>query len=213
MSSLIDPRDGSPLCDAEPVTQPVPASRTRPPSPFALLGVKVGSMWIVEGADQAVLDQRLDQAGIVPRELDGLPGVLWAPFLHYGFGHLLANTVPLLVLGGLVAIKGTTRFLEVTIGVILLGGLGTWLFGRSGVHLGASGIVFGYFGYLVAAALFERKLRSILLGLTALVLYGGLVWGVVPTTERVSWEGHLAGLVAGVFVAWYVTRDRRPRRV
>lgn len=170
-------------------------------------------MWIVEGADQAVLDQRLDQAGIVPRELDGLPGVLWAPFLHYGFGHLLANTVPLLVLGGLVAIKGTTRFLEVTIGVILLGGLGTWLFGRTGVHLGASGVVFGYFGYLVAAALFERKLRSILLGLTALVLYGGLVWGVVPTTERVSWEGHLAGLVAGVFVAWYVTRDRRPRRI
>lgn len=170
-------------------------------------------MWIVEGADQAVLDQRLDQAGIVPRELNGLPGVLWAPFLHYGFGHLLANTVPLLVLGGLVAIKGTTRFLEVTIGVILLGGLGTWLFGRTGVHLGASGVVFGYFGYLVAAALFERKLRSILLGLTALVLYGGLVWGVVPTTERVSWEGHLAGLVAGVFVAWYVTRDRRPRRI
>ena len=170
-------------------------------------------MWIAEGVDQAVLDQRLDQAGIVPRELDGLPGVLWAPFLHYGFGHLLANTLPLLVLGGLVAIKGTSRFLEVTIGVILLGGLGTWLFGRTGVHLGASGVVFGYFGYLVAAALLERKLRSILLGLTALVLYGGLVWGVIPTTERVSWEGHLAGLLAGVFVAWYVTRPRRSRRV
>ncbi|MFP3905565.1 MAG: rhomboid family intramembrane serine protease [Acidimicrobiales bacterium] len=190
---------------------PLRAAGTRAPGPFVLLAVTVATMWIAEGADQAVFDQQLDQAGVVPRELDGLPGIVWAPFLHYGFAHLVANTVPLLVLGGLVAIKGATRFLQVTLGVILLGGLGTWLFGRDGVHLGASGVVFGYFGYLVAAALLERRLRSIVLGLIALVLYGGLVWGAVPTTAPVSWEGHLSGLLAGVYMAWSVTRRRRRR--
>jgi membrane associated rhomboid family serine protease len=168
-------------------------------------------MWMSEGADQLVFDQQLDRAGIVPRELDGLPGIVWAPFLHYGFAHLIANTVPLLVLGGLLAFKGATRFVQVTAGVILLGGLGTWMFGRSGVHIGASGVVFGYLGYLVAAAFFERRLRSIVLGLIAVVLYGGLIWGVLPTATQVSWEGHLAGLAAGVFMAWWVT-SRSPTR-
>lgn len=168
-------------------------------------------MWVSEGADQALFDERLDQAGISPREIDSLGGIVWAPFLHHGFAHLMANTVPLLILGGLVALKGPTRFLQVTVGVILLGGLGTWILGRDGIHIGASIVVFGYFAYLIAAALLERRLLSILVGLCALVLYGGLVWGVVPTTAPVSWEGHLSGMLAGVYVAWYVTR-RRPRR-
>jgi membrane associated rhomboid family serine protease len=187
----------------------LPARRRRPPSPFALLGVKVGSMWASETADQFVFDQNFDQAGISPRQVDGIPGIVLAPFLHYGFAHLIANTVPLLVLGGLLALKGTTRFVQVTVGVILLGGLGTWLFGRPAIHLGASGVVFGYLGYLVAAAFLERKLRSILLGLVALFLYGGMIWGVLPTQPHISWEGHLSGLLAGVYMAWYVTRARR----
>lgn len=169
-------------------------------------------MWLSEGADQFVFDERLDQWGIVPRELDGLAGVVFAPFLHGGFGHVMANTVPLLVLGGLIAFKGLTRLVTVTVGVTLLGGLGVWLFGRDAVHIGASIVVFGYFGYLVAAAFFERRMRSFVLAVIAILLYGGLIWGVLPTTSIVSWEGHLAGLLAGVFMARYVTRPRRRGR-
>jgi membrane associated rhomboid family serine protease len=184
-----------------------PVRREAPRPATVLLGT-VSLMWLVEGIDQMVLDQGLDRHGIVPREVDGLTGILFAPFLHAGFGHLMANTLPLVLLGALIAFKGVVRLLTVTVGVILVGGLGVWLFGRDGVHLGASLLVFGYFGYLLAAAVFERRLRSVVLAVIAALLYGGLIWGVVPTTDPVSWEGHLAGLLAGVFMAWFVTRDR-----
>ena len=171
-------------------------------------------MWLSEGADQLVFDERLDAYGIVPRQIDGLSGVATAPFLHAGFGHLLANTFPLLILGALIAFKGFRRFVAVSLGVIVLGGLGLWVIGRDGVHVGASIVVFGYFGYLIAAAVFERRLRSIVLAAVATLLYGGLIWGVLPSDSAISWEGHLSGLVAGVFIAWWVTRPPdQPGRV
>lgn len=163
-------------------------------------------MWVSEAADQVVFDGDLDRFGIVPRQLDGLSGVVLAPFLHAGFGHLLANTIPLLVLGGLIAFKGLRRLVTVASGVVVLGGLGVWLFGRSAIHLGASGVVFGFLGYLVAAGLLERRMRSTVLAVVAVVLYGSLIWGVLPGTAGVSWESHLFGLIAGVVMARVVTR-------
>jgi membrane associated rhomboid family serine protease len=163
-------------------------------------------MWVSEGVDQVAFDGELDRFGIVPREIDGLTGIVLAPFLHAGFGHLVANTIPLLVLGGLIAFKGLRRLIVVGVGVILIGGLGVWLFGRSAIHLGASGVVFGFLGYLVAAGVLERRLRSVMLAVVAVVLYGGMIWGVLPGTPGVSWESHLFGLLAGVVMARVVTR-------
>lgn len=166
-------------------------------------------MWVSEGIDQALLDGSLDAHGIVPRQLDSLPGVALAPFLHADFAHLMANTVPLLVLGALIGFKGFRRLAQVSIGVTLLGGLALWLVGREGLHLGASLVVFGYFGYLIAAAVFERNARSIGLAAVATLLYGGLIWGALPSDSAVSWEGHLCGLIAGVVMAWHLAQRYR----
>jgi len=169
----------------------------------------VGSFWVVEALDQWLFmkdgEIGLDKHGIRPREVKGLLGILFAPFLHGDFAHVISNSVPAFVLGWFVALAGTTALVEVTILVALFGGAGTWLIGRSGsVHVGASGVVFGYLGYLLGRGLFERSLGSILVSLVVGVLYGGLVWGVLPTRPGVSWEGHLCGFLAGVLAAWLI---------
>ena len=118
-------------------------------------------MWVLEVLD-TVLDGRLDQGGIEPRDLDSLTGVVTAPFLHAGFGHLIGNTVPFLVLGALIALSGLVRVLGVTAIVVLVGGLGTWLVAPSStLHLGASILVFGYAAYLIARGLFDRRFASL----------------------------------------------------
>lgn len=158
-------------------------------------------MWVVEVVDVA-LDGRLDALGIEPRELDGLTGLVAAPFLHDGFGHLLGNTVPFLVLGALIALAGFTRVLVVTAIVAIVGGFGTWLFGPEGtVHVGASGLVFGYAAYLVARGVFTRRGIEIAVGVVVLAIWGTtLLQGLVPT-DGISWQGHLFGAVAGILAA------------
>ena len=157
-------------------------------------------LWFIEAVDSVVLDDRLQGGGIQPRELSGLDGVLWAPFLHVGFGHVLSNTVPFVLLGLLVMTHGRARWAQVCIGVALIGGLATWVFARSGNHIGASGVVFGLLGYLVGAAFAARSPRAIWTGIVAIFLYGGLLWGVLPS-PGISWEGHLFGALAGVLMA------------
>jgi membrane associated rhomboid family serine protease len=158
-----------------------------------------------------VLGNPLDAFGIRPREVDGLFGVLFAPFLHVGFQHLIANTIPFVILGWFVLLRETWHFLAVSAVVIVLGGLGVWLFGQSGsVHIGASGLVFGYLGYLMLGGWFERRFTTILGSLFVGVLYGGLVLGVLPGTPGVSWEGHLFGFLSGVLMAWLLAR-RAPK--
>lgn len=169
----------------------------------------LGLMWLVEIADQLVFDDGLDVHGILPRTIDGLDGVLWAPFLHGGLGHLVSNTIPLLVLGALVALAGVRRWLVVTVFISLVGGALTWVFARGAIHIGASLIVFGYISYLLVFGFRERSLRGIAIGLLVLVLYGGtLLAGVLPVQSAVSWEGHLFGVVAGALAAVAAT----PRR-
>jgi membrane associated rhomboid family serine protease len=183
-------------------------------APLVPVVVMAALMWAAELADLA-LDGRLDRFGIRPRRLDGLDGVVLAPFLHDGLGHLVTNTVPFLLLGGAIALGNLGRFLQVTLIVGLLGGLGTWLIGGSGtLHLGASGLVFGYVTYLVSRGLFAKKLSYVLGGLVTLMVYGGVLWGLLPR-PGISWQGHLCGAAAGVLAAWILHGERpgRPDRL
>ncbi|MBL8931713.1 MAG: rhomboid family intramembrane serine protease [Kineosporiaceae bacterium] len=173
------------------------------------------AMWVSEAID-TVLGGALDQYGIVPRDLSGLDGIAYAPFLHGGFGHLMANTVPFVVLGVTIALAGLARLVAVGAIVVVVGGLGTWLTGApSTVHIGASGVVFGFAAYLIARGVFARLPMEVAVSAVVLVLWGGaLVSGVVPQ-EGISWQGHLFGAVGGVLAAWLLHRQavaaaRRP---
>jgi membrane associated rhomboid family serine protease len=176
----------------------------------SVYGIIVGLIalfWAVELIDSVVLDDRLQRNGIRPRRADGIDGILWAPFLHVGWRHLISNTVPFIVLGGLVAVRGRRRWVIVTATVALLGGGLTWLFGGGGNHIGASGVVFGYLGALIGAAVFERRPASIAPALVAVMLYGGFILGFVPRSG-VSWEGHLFGAIAGLAAAKTLAEPR-----
>jgi membrane associated rhomboid family serine protease len=167
-------------------------------------------MWLVEVVDQ-VAGGRLDRNGIEPRELDGLDGIVWAPFLHGGFDHLIGNTIPFLLLGFAVALGGVARVILVTAIVAVVGGLGTWLIAPANtVHIGASGIVFGYAAYLVARGVFSRSVAQIALGVVVLVVWGAtLLQGLVPE-DGISWQGHLFGAVGGVVAARFLHRRAAP---
>ncbi|MEO5663111.1 MAG: rhomboid family intramembrane serine protease [Nocardioides sp.] len=171
----------------------------------------VGVLWLSEMID-TLLNHRLDSEGIRPGSTDGLSGILFAPLLHGGFGHLIANTGPLLVLGFLVLLSGLRQWVAVTAAVWLIGGIGTWLFGGAGtVHIGASGLVFGWLAYLIVRGFFNRQPAQILVGVAVFLVYGGALWGVLPGQPGISWQGHLFGAVGGVVVAWRLAaRERTP---
>lgn len=170
----------------------------------------VALMWVEEIVD-TLPGTHFDRLGIQPRNPDGLLGIVFAPFLHAGFAHLMANTGAFVVLGALVAWT-TRRFLPATLGIILFGGVGTWLLGQPyTVHIGASGVVYGYAAFLVAWGVLTRRVVSILVAVAVVVMYGGIVWGVLPGQAGVSWQGHLCGALAGVAMAWWLA-DRRSRR-
>lgn len=175
-----------------------------------ILGGFVAIIWILEIVDIFFLRGRLNSYGILPRHLIGLRGILFAPFLHCGFGHLIANTVPFLTLGWLIMLRETSDFFVVSALTMLVSGLGVWLFGSRGFHIGASGLIFGYLGFLLLRGFFERSVISILLSLIVGFLYGGVIWGILPTQPGVSWEGHLFGFIGGVLAARLLSR--RPKR-
>jgi membrane associated rhomboid family serine protease len=185
--------------------------RTTRANGLIFVGVFVVLMWAVETVDVFAGD--LDAHGIRPRDAAGLEGVATAPFLHAGFGHLLSNTLPFVVMGGVIALAGLARVAAVTAIVALVSGLGTWLVAASNtVHVGASGIVFGYAAYLLSRGIFSR--RPLHLGVGALVLgiYGTtLLFGLRPT-EGISWQGHLFGALGGLLAA-RVLDARRERAV
>jgi membrane associated rhomboid family serine protease len=157
-------------------------------------------MWALEVLD--VAGAGFDSEGIHPRDVDGLDGIVFAPFLHAGWGHLIGNTVPFLILGFTIALSGLARTAAVTGIVALVAGLGTWLLGPSHTnHIGASGLVFGFAAYLMARGIFTHRALHIGVGVAVLAVYGTtLVFGVVPT-PGVSWQGHLFGAIGGVVAA------------
>jgi len=164
-------------------------------------------MWVVEIVDVVAGD--LDSAGIRPRDPEGLVGIVAAPFLHGGFGHLFGNTIPFVILGVVIALSGLARVVSVTAIVALVGGLGVWLVApASTLHIGASGIVFGFITYLIARGLYSRRALHLVVGVVVLVVYGGtLLFGFVPT-PGVSWQGHAFGALGGVLAAWLLDRRR-----
>lgn len=176
-------------------------------TPLLPLLVMAATMWGEEIVD-TVLDGRFDRFGIRPREVGGLDGIVLSPFLHGDFRHLVANTLPFLVLGGAICAGGTARFLRVTVIVGLVCGVGTWLTGPAhSLHIGASGLVFGYLTYLISRGLFARKLTYILGGIVTFMLYGGALWGLLPS-PGVSWQGHFFGATGGVVAAGLIHRQQ-----
>ncbi len=174
-----------------------------------IIGSIVGVMWLLELIDILFLNQRLNLFGIRPRDTGYMWGIAFAPFLHGGISHLLANTPPFIALGWLVLARSRKEFLWVTIVVTLSSGLGAWLFGASNsVHIGASGVIFGYFGFLLARGFFDRQLVSIALSLIVGAIYGYLLWGVLPNQPNVSWQGHLFGFLGGVLLARGIAQKR-----
>ena len=166
-----------------------------------LLGF-IALIWAIELVDFVVFSGGLDSYGIHPRSANGLVGILLAPLLHGGFDHLIANTGPLLVLGWFVMLRETRDiFVVATIGTVV-GGLGVWLIGASNsVHIGANIVVFAFLGYLLVRGFMERRVLPIIGSLIVAFLYGGALWGVLPGTSGVSWEGHLFGFIGGILAA------------
>ena len=150
--------------------------------------------------------------GLIPRHGSGLDGVIAMPLLHGSFSHLMANTPPLLVMGGLLVATTTRGLLSVNAVVIGLGGALVWLFGSSAIHIGASGLVFGWFGFLVARCFVDRSLITLGAALVVGVLYSSILWGVLPGQPGVSWEAHLFGAIAGAGAAFLIrTHVHAPR--
>ncbi|MEU7157655.1 rhomboid family intramembrane serine protease [Streptomyces chrestomyceticus] len=176
------------------------------PAAVLMLGW-VALLWVLEIAD-AASGNALDTFGVRPRELSELADVLPAAFIHFGFDHLTANTLPLLLLGFLAAFRvGLRRFVGVALLIALTSGLGVWLTAPAGSNTaGASGVVFGLFGYLLIRGFIDRKPLDIGLGVLVAAVYGSILWGALPTDSGISWQGHLFGLVGGVLAAFAFRR-------
>ncbi len=157
-------------------------------------------IWVIELINFSI-GHRLSDWGILPRTVKGLKGIPLSPFLHASLIHIMMNTIPLAVLGGFVILHGRQTFFEISIIIILVSGTALWLFGRSSYHVGASGLIFGYFGYLVLRVWYDHSLKSFIIAFVTVFLYGGIMWGLLPTFSRISWEGHLFGLLAGILAA------------
>ncbi|MEU4443915.1 rhomboid family intramembrane serine protease [Actinosynnema sp. NPDC050801] len=206
--------------NAAPTPEPVLAA-PKPPKPLAkrvvpprpvlsavvVLGF-VGLLYVVEAID-TVLGGRLNDDGVIPRDLGQWDNILWFPLLHGDWTHLTGNAVPLLVLSYLATSGGIKQFFQVTAVIWLTSGLGVWIFGSYGSHIGASGLVFGFLVFLLVRGIFARSVLQIALAVVVFAVYGAALWGVLPGQPGISWEGHLFGALGGVLAAWGVARDAK----
>lgn len=185
-------------------TLPVPETRTHPVvRALTVIGALVVLMWVLEVVDQAT-GNSLDPLGIRPRDVDSLGSIVVAPWLHYGWGHLISNTGPFLLLGVLTYLAGVVRWLVTTALSILGSGLLAWLISPPGtITAGASGLVFGWLAYLLVRGFFTRRPGQIALAVVLLLVYGGILVGLLPTASGVSWQGHLGGALGGAAAAWW----------
>ncbi len=165
-----------------------------------LIGLVV-ILWGIEIADTVLLNT-LDNFGIKPRHIPSVFGIASAPFLHLGFGHLASNTLPFFVLGGLVLLGGRATFISVSVLIAVLGGGLLWLLGPGQTnHIGASLVIFGYLGFLLTRGLFEKSGFWVLVSVVILIIYGSMIFGMLPGQPGISWQGHLFGFIAGVVSA------------
>ncbi len=188
---------------------------------WIMLGI-TAFLWVVHAINALAFGGALSNFGIRPREPSGLWGIFAAPFLHGDFDHLLANTSALIPLGLIVLFRGGKDFVVVNVVGVLFGGLGTWASGSDHtVHIGASGVIFAYFGYALLRGIFDRSILSVVGSLIVGIGFGGMIFGVLPGQRGISWEGHLFGFVAGALTAWgfaaaarrKAARAARPARI
>jgi len=174
---------------------------------FQLLFVIVALMWVIEVIN--TLDSNsLDTDGIIPRNVGHLWGILTAPFIHGSFQHLISNTIPLVFMGVIIAMRGAARLALVTVIVIVVGGLGTWLISPANEYIfGASGVVFGYAAYLLTRGFFDRSAIELLTGVVVCAIWGGALLASLVPHQGVSWQGHLCGAIGGVIAAWLLAGD------
>ena len=167
---------------------------------FRISFIFVFFLWMIK-TFEVILDFNLLEYGILPRNIFGLPGILFSPFIHGGFVHLFSNSIPLLVLGtGMIYLYPKSSIYVLPI-VYILGGLGVWLFARQSSHIGASGLVYGLAGFIFTSGLVRRDARAMALSLIVVFLYGGMVWGIMPLEEGISFESHLSSAVVGIVCA------------
>lgn len=168
------------------------------------LGIVVAMFLFFTGIEffNLTTDRALNVLGIVPRDVNHLSGIALAPFLHGDLAHYASNIVPLMVFSLLVMQHGFIRFLLVTVAVVAFGGGLVWLLGRSAIHIGASGLVYGYFGFLLVAGFVSREFKLMAISALVWILYGGIVYGVLPLQPHISFESHLFGFLVGAFIGY-----------
>jgi membrane associated rhomboid family serine protease len=185
-----------------PLERPVPG----PGWALLIMLLLLAGMWVLEFFDQ-LSGNELDQLGIHAQEIDGMPEIFTAPFLHAGWDHLISNSLPFLVLGFLVLLGGLARWLVSSLIIIVMSGLTAWfLTPPQTIVLGASGLIFGWLTYLLARGIWSRRPAQVVVAVLVLLVYGGLIWGVFPSSPGVSWQAHLGGAVGGVLAAWLLHR-------
>jgi membrane associated rhomboid family serine protease len=187
-------------------------TRDRRREGLVLLFVIVALMWVVE-AINTIDSNGLDDDGIYARNLSRFWGIITSPFIHASFQHLFDNTLPLVFLGVIVALRGARRLALVTGFIVVVGGLGTWLISPSNVStIGASGLVFGYAAYLLTRGFFNRSLLEVGVGLVVGVIWGAVLISSLVPHQGVSWQAHLCGAISGVLVAWRLSVTDGHRR-
>lgn len=173
-----------------------------------LSGGFVAVLWLVEVLDR-MLTGDFESRGVQPRSDEGLQGIALAPLLHGDWDHLISNSFPLLILGFLLALSGLRTFLITTATIWIVGGVGVWVIaGSNTIHIGASGVVFGWLVFLIIRGVFARSFRQIVLGIAVFMVYGTVLLGVLPGDADVSWEGHLFGAIGGAIAAWFARDDQ-----
>ncbi len=188
--------------------------KQRPATAALIMVIVLAALWGLELLDQ-FSGNALDSYGIHARELDGLPEIFSAPFLHFGWDHLISNSLPFFVLGFLVLLGGLARWLISSLISVVSSGLAAWLLSPADtVILGASGLIFGWLTYLLARGVYSRRTGQIVMSLAVLVVYGSMIWGVLPGGVGVSWQAHLGGAVGGLIAARTLhRRSARPSRI
>lgn len=171
----------------------------------AIIWDLVAVTWSVDLINFVFCGGALNRLGVRPGSMIGLLGIFFAPFLHGDWKHLINNTLPFMILGWFVMLRGTNDFYIVTIFVALFSGIGKWSLGKTNsIHIGASGVLFGYFGFLLVDSYFRRDALSIVLTAIVGFIYGNAIWGIFPTHPGISWEGHLTGFLGGMLAASYM---------
>ena len=167
----------------------------------------VAVLWLIEVLDR-ILPGDFESRGVHPRSDEGLVGVAFAPLPHGDWDHLISNSFPLLILGFLLALSGMRTFVVTTAIIWIVGGLGVWVIADSNsIHIGASGIVFGWLVFLIIRGVFARSIGQIVLGIAVFTVYGTVLLGVLPGDPGISWEGHLFGAIGGAIAAWFARDD------